>query len=118
MTRVVYVDGVYHPYAGAGVHVEDRGFQFADGVYEVCEVRDGRLIDERRHIDRLHRSLNELRIEAPMSRRALGLVMREAARRNKVKHGAVYVQVTRGAARRDFEFPSTTTKPTIVCYGI
>jgi D-alanine transaminase len=118
MTRVVYVNGVYQPFADACVHVEDRGFQFADGVYEVCEVRDGHLIDERRHIDRLERSLNELRMKAPMSRRALGLVMRETVRRNKVVNGAVYLQVTRGAAKRDFQFPAEETEPTLVCYGI
>ncbi len=118
MTRVVYVNGVYHPFSDACVHVEDRGFQFADGVYEVCEVRAGHLIDERRHIDRLHRSLNELRMKAPMSRRALGFVMREVVRRNKVVNGAVYVQVTRGAAKRDFKFPSENTQPTLVCYGM
>lgn len=118
MTRVVYVNGVYHPFSDACVHVEDRGFQFADGVYEVCEVRAGHLIDERRHIDRLHRSLNELRMKAPMSRRALGFVMREVVRRNRVVNGAVYVQVTRGAAKRDFKFPSEDTPPTLVCYGM
>lgn len=118
MTRIVYVNGVYQPYHDACVHVEDRGFQFADGVYEVCEVRDGHLIDERRHIDRLHRSLNELRMKAPMTRRALGFVMRETIRRNKVRNGAVYVQVTRGAAKRDFQFPAEDTEPTLVCYAI
>lgn len=118
MTRVVYVNGVYQPYSDACVHVEDRGFQFADGVYEVCEVREGILIDERRHIDRLHRSLNELRMRAPMTRRALGLIMREVIRRNKVTNGSVYVQVTRGVAKRDFHFPSDETVPTLVCYGI
>lgn len=118
MTRVVYVNGMYRPYSDACVHVEDRGFQFADGVYEVCEVREEHLIDERRHIDRLHRSLNELQMNAPMTRRALGLVMREIVRRNKLVNGAVYVQVTRGAAKRDFKFPSGETAPTLVCYGI
>jgi D-alanine transaminase len=118
MTRVVYVNGVYQPFSDACVHVEDRGFQFADGVYEVCEVRDGLLIDERRHIDRLDRSLHELRMKMPMSRRALGLIMREIVRRNRVASGAVYIQVTRGAAKRDFQFPPEDTRPTVVCYGI
>jgi D-alanine transaminase len=118
MTRVVYVNGVYQPLSRACVHVEDRGFQFADGVYEVCEVRDGTLIDERRHIDRLDRSLRELRMNMPMSRRALGLIMREVVRRNRLASGAVYIQVTRGAAKRDFQFPSEDTRPTVVCYGI
>ena len=77
MSRIVYVNGRYVPYAEASVHVEDRGFQLADGVYEVCEVRDGRLVDEDRHLARLARSLNEIRIAQPMSDRALGLVIRE-----------------------------------------
>ena len=66
MARVVYVNGVYAPYADAAVHVEDRGYQFADSVYEVCEVRDGCLVDERRHMLRLRRSLSELGIAEPM----------------------------------------------------
>ncbi|RDJ93064.1 hypothetical protein B4Q13_24520 [Lacticaseibacillus rhamnosus] len=72
MSRCAYVNGRYLPLHQAAVNVEDRGYQFADGVYEVCEVRDGRLIDERRHMDRLVRSLGELRIAMPMSRAALG----------------------------------------------
>jgi len=117
MARVVYVNGTYQPYGDALVHVEDRGFQFADGVYEVCEVREGSLIDERRHIDRLHRSMAELRIPEPMSRAALGVVMHETLRRNRVRHGHLYLQVTRGAARRDFAFPPAGTAPTVVCYA-
>ena len=89
----------------AMVHVEDRGYQFADGVYEVCEVRGGRLVDERRHIARLERSLGELRIATPMSPRGARLVMRETVRRNRVRDGIVYLQVTRGVARRDHAFP-------------
>ena len=116
MTRVVYVNGRYLPYAEAGVHVEDRGFQFADAIYEVCEVNGGRLVDETRHMDRLERSLGELRIPLPMSRRALGLILRKVIRRNRVETGLVYLQVTRGAAPRDFPFPAAgTTNPTLVC---
>ncbi len=100
MTRVIYVNGRYLPYAEAGVHAEDRGFQFADSIYEVCEILDGRLIDEGAHMDRLERSLAELRIERPMSRRALGLVMREVIKRNRVRTGLLYLQVSRGAAPR------------------
>jgi len=117
MTRIVYVNGAYHPYDQASVHVEDRGFLFADGVYEVCEVKAGHLIDERRHIDRLHRSMDELRMTAPMSRRALGVIMRETVRRNRVREGLVYLQVTRGATRRDFAFPPDDTPPTLVCFA-
>lgn len=115
MTRVVYVNGRYLPYAQAGVHVEDRGFQFADAIYEVCEINDGRLIDETRHMDRLERSLAELRIAMPMSRAALGLVMREVLRRNRVTTGLLYLQVTRGQASRDFPFPAGDVSPTLVC---
>ena len=104
MTRVVYVNGRYRPYRQAFVHAEDRGFQFADSVYEVCEVRNGRLIDETRHMARLARSLRELSIRPPMSDRALGLVLRETIRQNRVTHGLVYLQVTRGAGPRDFPF--------------
>lgn len=117
MTRVVYVNGCYCPYQEATVHVEDRGFQFSDGVYEVCEVKARQLIDERRHIDRLHRSMNELRIVPPMSRKALCVIMRETVRRNRVGDGLVYVQITRGAAKRDFAFPDPTTPATVICYA-
>ncbi len=117
MARVVYVNGAYLPYANAAVHVEDRGFQFADGVYEVCEVRDGCLVDERRHMLRLRRSLSELRIAQPMDFRALGVVLRETVRRNRVKNGIVYLQVTRGVAHRDFAFPPAGTAPGIVCFA-
>ncbi len=115
MTRVVYVNGEYAPYGAAAVHVEDRGFQFADSVYEVCEVRDGRLVDERRHMLRLGRSLRELSIEEPMGARALGVIMREVVRRNRVRNGMVYLQVTRGVARRDFAFPAPAAAPGVVC---
>ncbi len=115
MTRVVYVNGQYLPYGQAGVHVEDRGFQFADSIYEVCEVDQGRLVDETRHLERLERSLGELRISMPMSRRALGHVLRETVKRNRVRTGLVYLQISRGAAPRDFPFPAGDLAPTIVC---
>src|SRR5215472_15359085 len=105
MSRIAYVNGRYLPFQDAKVHVEDRGYQFADGAYEVCEVRGGSLIDERRHIERLQRSLGELRIAMPMSTRALGLVLREVVARNRTGYGIVYLQITRGVARRDHAFP-------------
>jgi D-alanine transaminase len=114
MSRIAYVNGRYRRWRDATVHVEDRGYQFSDGVYEVCEVRGGRLVDERRHMARLERSLKELRIAMPMSPAALGVVMRETVSRNKVGHGIVYLQVTRGVARRDHAFPPPETKPSIV----
>jgi D-alanine transaminase len=115
MTRVVYVNGQYVPYAHAAVHAEDRGFQFADAVYEVCEVKDGRLVDETRHMARLSRSLGELAIPQPMTARAWSRVLRETIRRNRVRAGIVYLQVTRGAGPRDFLFPKADVLPTVVC---
>jgi D-alanine transaminase len=114
MSRIAYVAGRYLPMREATVHVEDRGYQFADGVYEVCEVRKGRLIDERRHLARLRRSLGELRIRAPMSPRALGVVLREVVARNRIGYGVVYLQVTRGVARRDHAFPTPEVPPCLV----
>jgi D-alanine transaminase len=114
MSRIVYVNGRYVPHGQAKVAVEDRGYQFADGVYEVCEVRGGRMIDETRHMARLDRSLKELRIARPMSPRALAVVMRETIRRNRVCDGIVYLQVTRGVAKRDFPFPAESTRPSVV----
>ena len=114
MSHIAYVNGRYLPADRAAVSIEDRGYQFADGVYEVCEVRGGQLIDERRHMARLDRSLNELRIARPMSPAALSLVLHEVVRRNRVRDGIVYLQVTRGAARRDFPFPPEGTPPTVV----
>ena len=114
MSRIAYVNGRYLPHAQAKVSVEDRGYQFADGVYEVCEVRGGRLVDERRHMARLDRSLSELRIPRPMSPAALSIVLRETVRRNRVRDGIVYLQITRGVARRDFPFPAAGTEASLV----
>jgi D-alanine transaminase len=114
MSRIAYVNGRYLPFRDAKVHVEDRGYQFADGVYEICEVRGGRLIDERRHVERLKRSLAELRIRLPMSTRALGVVLREVVARNRIGYGIVYLQMTRGVARRDHGFPAAAVPPSVV----
>ena len=114
MFRVAYVNGRYRPHGEAMVHIEDRGYQFSDGVYEVCEVRGGRIVDERRHMARLLRSLGELRIRMPMSTGALGVVLRETVLRNRVRDGIVYLQITRGVARRDHAFPPPGTAPGIV----
>lgn len=114
MSRIAYVNGRYVPHAHAQVSIEDRGFQFADGVYEVCEVRAGRLVDERRHMARLDRSLGEIRIARPMSGAALAAVLRETIRCNHVRDGIVYLQITRGVARRDFPFPTPDTRPSVV----
>ena len=114
MARIAYVNGRYMSRGDAMVHVEDRGYQFSDGVYEVCEVKDGRIIDERRHIARLQRSLDALRIRLPMAPAALGVVIRETIRRNRVHDGIVYLQITRGVARRDHAFPPPGTRPSVV----
>lgn len=114
MSRIAYVNGAYVQHSDAGVHVEDRGFQFADAVYEVCEVRDGLIVDLTRHLDRLDRSLGELRMASPMDRKALTIVIREVLRRNRVRNGLFYMQVSRGAAKRDHVFPSADTAPTLV----
>jgi D-alanine transaminase len=105
--RVAYVNGRYLPHADATVHVEDRGLQFADSIYEVCAVLDGRLMDEAGHLDRLERSVGALAIHMPMSRGALRIVMREMVRRNRVSDGLLYLQVTRGAHKRDHPMPAT-----------
>lgn len=114
MSRIAYVNGRYLPHASAGIHIEDRGLQFADGVYEVCEVRAGRLVDFHLHMERLDRSLGELDIDSPMPRSALLVVMKETVRRNRVRDGLVYLQVTRGIARRDHGFPAPGTPPSVI----
>lgn len=114
MTRIAYVNGRYLPHANAAVSIDDRGYQFADAVYEVCEIRDGFVIDSGLHLDRLERSLRELSIRMPMSRSALLIVMRETAKRNRVKNGGVYVQVSRGVWPRDHAFPPADLPPTVV----
>jgi D-alanine transaminase len=105
MSRIAYVNGRYLPHRQAAVHVEDRGFQFADGVYEVIGVQGGHLVDERPHLDRLARSLAALSMQAPMGERALAHVMRETVRRNRVRTGILYLQITRGVAPRNHAFP-------------
>ena len=114
MPRIAYVNGRYLLHAKAGIHVEDRGYQFADGVYEVCQIAGGTIIDITRHLDRLDRSLGELRMSWPIARRALEAVIAETARRNRVRDGMVYIQVTRGAAPRDHVFPPEGTRPSLV----
>jgi D-alanine transaminase len=113
MARIAYVNGRYLPHRTAAVHIEDRGYQFADGVYEVVPVQRGRLIDEDLHLDRLEFSLGELAIATPMERRALKLVLREVLRRNGIDRGIVYMQVTRGVAPRDHKFP-VMARPALV----
>ena len=114
MSRWAYVNGQFVRHGEASVHIEDRGYQLADGIYEVWAVFDGKLADTEGHFARLERSLGELRIRMPMSRKALELVLREALRRNRVREGLLYLQVTRGVARRDHAFPTEPVAPAIV----
>ncbi len=114
MSRYAYVNGRYVDHRAAQVHIEDRGYQLADGVYEVVGVRDGKLIDEAPHLDRLDRSLGELRIEWPVPRKVMGFILRELMRRNHLRDGLVYMQVTRGVSRRDHAFPTKPVKPALV----
>ena len=113
MSRIAYVNGRYLPHQAACVHIEDRGFQFADAVYEVVAIKGGIFVDEGMHLARLHRSLAELRIASPMSDAALRTVLREVVRRNGVGEGIVYLQITRGTAPRDFVFPAAA-RPSLV----
>jgi D-alanine transaminase len=114
MSRIAYVNGRYHDMRDACVNIEDRGYQFADGVYEVCEVRGGKLVDMPRHLARLQRSLGELRIALPMPLSSLAVILHEVVRRNRVRFGIVYLQITRGVARRDHGFPLSPVRPGVV----
>ncbi len=114
MSRIAYVNGQYLPQRDASVNVEDRGYQFADGVYEVIYIHQGRFVDETLHMDRLERSLREIRIAAPMPRASMLQVLTEVARRNRIRDGLLYMQVTRGVARRDHAFPKGAVKPALV----
>ncbi len=112
--RIAYVNGRYLAHGDAGVHIEDRGLQLGDSIYEVCNVSGGALIDEAPHLDRMERSLNEIGMAMPMHRDAMQLVMREVVRRNRVRDGFIYIQVTRGTARRDHAVPDAPLRPNIV----
>ena len=114
MSRIAYVNGRYLPQAEAAVNIEDRGFQFADAIYEVVHLFEGRFIDADRHLDRLDRSLREIQLPAPMGRAALVAVLNEVARRNRLREGLLYMQISRGVARRDHPFPVPAPKPTLV----
>ncbi len=114
MSRIAYVNGRYLPQSEASVNVEDRGYQFADGVYEVLYLSGGRFLDEDLHMRRLERSLGEIGIAPPMGRAAMLRVIREVTVRNRLRDGLVYMQVTRGVARRDHAFPSRPVPPAMV----
>jgi len=114
MSRIAYVNGLYVPHSKASVHIEDRGYQFADGVYEVVYQDEGRLIDAALHLARLERSLRELKIPAPVGGSALLTILDEVSRRNRLASGLLYVQVTRGVAPRNHAFPPPGTRPSLV----
>jgi D-alanine transaminase len=114
VSRVAYVNGAFVRHSDAVVHIEDRGYQLADGVYEVWAVFDGRLIDASGHFKRLDRSLGELRIDWPVSKAALPLLLAETLRRNRIKDGMIYLQITRGVSRRDHPFPDPPVAPSLV----
>lgn len=116
MTRIAFVNGAFVPEAEATVSIFDRGFLFADGVYEVIALVDGKFVDDGPHLDRLDRSLGEIQLASPMSRDELHTMLVDLASRNAVTEGLVYMQVTRGAAERDFAFPAVV-KPTIIAYA-
>lgn len=114
MARIAYVNGRYRPITDEAIGIEDRGFQFGDGLYEVWSVRRGRFLDHEEHSARLERSLRELQIDLPVSLPALDVILREVVRRNRFTDGLVYLQVTRGVSRRDHPFPVTPVRPTLV----
>ena len=114
MSRVAYVNGRYVPHRQAAVSIDDRGFQFADAVYEYFAVFGGKLADAPGHFERLWRSLSELRIDPPMGEAALTAVIHQTIRLNRVRDGAVYLQISRGVAKRDHPFPNPTPHPTVV----
>ena len=114
MPRIAYVNGRYVRHADAAVHIEDRGYQLADGVYEVCEIAQGYIIDMTRHLDRLDRSLRELAMAWPVTRKVLESLLAEVVRRNRVRNGLVYLQVTRGVAPRDHAFPGPHVQSSLV----
>ena len=113
MSRIAYVNGAYLPHRDAAVSIDDRGYQFGDGVYEVVFIIDGKMVDEAPHLDRLERSLLELNMPMPMSRAALRMHMARIVRLNQVKNGLVYLQITRGVAKRDHKW-TKPLKPALV----
>lgn len=115
MSRIVYVNGEYLPEEDAKISVFDRGFLFADGVYEVSAVIDGKLIDNEAHLARLQRSMNELKMTPPATGEEIIAIMEQMVERNGIEEGLVYLQVTRGAADRDFAMPTDAT-PSLVMF--
>ncbi|MGH1398672.1 MAG: aminotransferase class IV [Alphaproteobacteria bacterium] len=118
MGKIAYVNGAYLPHDRASIHIEDRSVQFADSIYEVVACINGKLADERGHLDRLERSLKALKIAMPVSREALQIIMRHIIRVNKFKSAAIYIQISRGSAKRDFKMPRAgDAQPALIVYG-
>jgi D-alanine transaminase len=115
LSRIVFVNGAFLPFEEARVPINDRGFLFADGIYEVSAALNGRLVDNEAHLARLHRCLGEIRIPNPYSAEEWTRLEEELVRRNGLVEGLVYMQVTRGAAERDFAFPKSAA-PTVVMF--
>jgi len=121
MSHVAYVNGRYVRHAEAAVHIEDRGYQFADAVYEVIAVWNEKPVDYGAHIVRLQRSLREIGISAFPNPAVLTVIIKEVIRRNRLRCGSIYLQVSRGVAPRNHVFPSEKTSPSLVVtarYGI
>ena len=114
LSRIAYVNGQYLPHSAASIHIEDRGYQFSDAVYEVIMFVAGSPLDMEPHLDRLDNSLAELAITQPMVRSALRRVIMEVVRRNRLQNGIVYLQISRGVAPRDHAFPSANVSPALV----
>lgn len=117
MPRTAYVNGRYIPHSHAQVGIEDRGYQFADGVYDVVPIVKGAFIDEDWHWQRLETGLAALRIDQPVNRKTLSMIAHRIAKRNMIENGIVYVQVTRGEAPRNHQFPKHPVPPALVVTG-
>ena len=115
MGRVVYVNGSYVPEEQGKISIFDRGFLFADGIYEVTAVVSGRLVDYDAHMERLERSLREIRMDWPCSKEELKAMHLDMVKRNRLDEGWIYMQITRGSADRDFKFPKDV-KPTLIAF--
>ncbi|MFT3988177.1 D-amino-acid transaminase [Aestuariivirga sp.] len=115
MSRIVYVNGEFVPEEQGKISIFDRGFLFADGVYEVTAVVNGKLVEYDPHMERLDRSLRELNIAWPCTTDELKAMHLEIVKRNALKEGHIYMQVTRGAADRDFKFPKDV-KSTLIAF--
>jgi D-alanine transaminase len=113
MSRIAFVNGRYKRHSDAVVHIEDRGYQFSDGVYEVILVKNKNFIDEKKHFDRLDHSLTSLNIIWPMKKSSMRQIMRELVYKNRFETGIIYIQITRGVARREHAFPKGI-KPALV----